>query len=255
MDMEVKINTFDKEADQGMFLVNKPKGKSSFWVVRQFKSKFPGLRVGHAGTLDPLAEGLLVILVGKATKLQKEFENMDKQYKTELVFGVTSSSFDLDGEIKINRDIKSLKKIDKALIKKTLEDNFFGSFVQTVPIYSAVKRKGQRLYKLARKERAEKIVLPKRQVELAKFALNSFRSLSADKPANDLKTALKAYPKVSLEIDVSKGFYVRSLVSDLGKVLGVGAVTTKLVRTRVGPYKLAKADSPVTSNTPASVDR
>jgi len=253
--VDVKINTFDKETGRGLFLVDKPMGRSSFWVVRQFKSKFPGLKVGHAGTLDPLAEGLLIVLVGKATKLQKEFENMDKQYKVELVFGVTSSSFDLDGEIKISKDIENLKKINKTLIKKALDENFFGSFIQTVPIYSAVKRNGQRLYKLARKEKAEKIVLPRRQVELTKFKINSFCSLSGDKPAENLETALNVYPKAGIVIDVSKGFYVRSLVSDLGKFLSIGAVTTKLVRTRVGPYKIAKSGPAVTSNTLASVDR
>jgi tRNA pseudouridine55 synthase len=237
----MKVNCFDEKTDQGFFLVNKPKGKSSFWVVRQFKSKFPGFKVGHAGTLDPLAQGLLIVLVGKATKLQKEFENMDKQYKVELTFGVTSSSFDLDGKIKVSKDIKNLKKVDKASVKEVLGKNFLGSFIQTVPIYSAVKRKGQRLYKLARKNTVEKIVLPKRQVELSRFLITSFSSFAETKPAKDLPTALKVYPRMGIEIDVSKGFYVRSLVSDLGKIFSVGAVTTKLVRTRIGPYKLANS--------------
>lgn len=236
-------------------MVDKPRGRSSFWMVNQYKKKFPGLKVGHAGTLDPLAEGLLIILVGKATKLQKEFEFLDKQYRVELVFGLASSSFDLDGEINLTGKLEKLGKINKGLIEKEVKDNFFGQFVQTVPIYSAVKRKGQRLYKLARKGKGEKLVLPKREVELSQFSLLSLTPLKKEMLAESVDEALEIYPKLVMDISVSKGFYVRSLVSDLGKKLSVGAVTTKLVRTRIGPYRLKKAIDIFKGNTLASVGR
>ena len=221
-------------------MVNKPRGKSSFWVVRQFKNRYPGLKVGYAGTLDPLAEGLLIVLVGKSTKKQKDFENLDKEYEVELVFGITSSGYDLDGEVTIGNNLDKLKKVSEEKTKKIITKKYLGNIVQTVPLYSAVKHKGQRLYKLARKGRINDIVLPKREVELTEFSIVGFFEGKLLKRDN-LKMALNTFPKLNIRLKVSKGFYVRSFVNDLGGEFGVGAVTTKLVRTKIGSYLLKDA--------------
>ncbi len=238
----MKINQFNENTQEGLFLVNKPRGKSSFWVVRQFKKRYPELKVGHAGTLDPLAEGLLIILVGRATKRQKEFKNLDKEYEVEMIFGVTTDSFDLEGELKISSCFENLEKINREKIEQIVRKKYLGKIVQTVPLYSAVKHKGQRLYRLARKGNHKKIVLPKKEVDLIKFSIIEFFPLKEKriKPV-DYKKALKNFPKLKINLKVSKGFYVRSFVSDLGKEFRVGAVTTKLVRTKIGPHLLDEA--------------
>jgi len=157
-----------------------------------------------------------------------------------MVFGITSSGFDLDGEAVVGKNTEKLIGVTRNKIEKIISDKYFGKVVQTVPLYSAVKHKGQRLYKLARKGKASRVILPRRDVELIKFSVVGFCQGKPSK-SSDLEKALGSFPKLKITLRVSKGYYVRSFVNDLGNEFGVGAVTTKLVRTKVGPYMLKDA--------------
>jgi len=231
-----------------ILLINKPKGKSSFWVVKKVKEKYPGQKVGHAGTLDPLAEGLLIVLVGKATKKQKDFENLDKEYIVEAILGATSLTYDLEGELEwgsgSTRLISWLKGLTEEKINKVLEKDFSGRIVQTVPAFSAIKVKGQRLYWRARKGKPIAF-LPKRTVELKKLTVLKFTPASSKlKQAEKPTVVVDHLPRIKIKMTVSKGFYIRSFVSELGEKLKTGAVVSQLARTQVGKYLLVKAVSP-----------
>lgn len=239
----------------GIILINKPRGLTSFKVVSQVR-KALGEKVGHAGTLDPSAEGLLILLVGKATKRQEEFMNLKKEYITEAVFGLKSPTYDLEGEVVFGNSEglgKVLLEIDKKKIKQLLQ-KYKGEFVQTVPPFSAVKIKGKPLYKLARKgKRIER--LPKKKVVLYEAEILDFSPLKKNvKPDRiSVREAIKVFPRVKIRLVVSKGFYVRSFVSELGEDFGSGALVKRLIRTRIGDYTLQQAFTP--EEFLASVDR
>lgn len=216
------------ESKFGFFLVNKPLGISSYDVVREFKKVYPKIKIGHAGTLDPLASGLLIILLGKACKQQAEFMGLEKEYQAKIVFGLISDTYDLGGKVKIANGsdlFKKLSLLSKERIEKALSFYEKG-YLQTVPAFSAVKRKGQPLYKLARK--GEKITnLPKKEVKIGDIKVIDYKD--------------GVFPQVEIVIKVSKGFYVRSLAFDLGKKLRVGGVLAGLVRTKIGKFSLKEA--------------
>ena len=215
-----------KFLEGSIILVKKPLKWTSFQVVNKIrwliKNHFniKKIKVGHAGTLDPLAEGLLIICTGQLTKRITEFQDLNKSYTGAFHIGATRPSFDLETDIDSSSCIKHLKVED---ILKT-KDQFIGNIQQTPPIFSAVKIKGKKLYQYARA--GEKINPKKRNISIFKF--------------NILKIDL---PKVFFEIECSKGTYIRSIANDFGKQLKVGAYLENLTRTNVGSYCLEKAIS------------
>jgi tRNA pseudouridine55 synthase len=203
---------------QGLFLINKPRGRSSFSVVAQVRRVSGIKKVGHAGTLDPEAEGLLLVLVGKDfTKLAENYSKLDKTYEFEIKLGENSTTDDEEGEKSKVTDTKPTKAQITSVIA-----GLIGEVTQTPPIYSAIKVGGQRAYKLARK--GEKVDLPSRKVTIKNFEILSYE-----------------YPLVKLSADVSSGTYIRSLARTIGEKLGTGAYCTQIVRTRIGQYKLVDA--------------
>lgn len=207
----------------GIVLINKPAGMSSFGVVarvRRVLSQQVGkkVKVGHTGTLDPFATGLMILVVGTYCKRAGEFSKLDKTYEATMHLGATSSTGDIEGDLTESSDKKPTEIEIKTALKK-----FLGKIEQTPPIYSAIKIGGQRAYKLARK--GEVVEMPKRIIEVKKLELLEYD-----------------YPKVKIVCDVSSGTYIRTLAEDIGKALGTGAYTTQLHRTRVGEFYIDKAE-------------
>jgi tRNA pseudouridine55 synthase len=206
----------------GILLINKPEGWTSHDVVakiRNFLKKETGqkIKVGHAGTLDPAATGLLVILVGSYCKRAGEFSKLDKTYAAELILGKTSTTGDIEGEI----TEKSAQMPSKENVEQVLS-GFIGEIQQTPHKYSAIKVDGQRAYKLAR---ADKEV----QIEPRKVTIYSIEEVKYD------------YPKLSFTTEVSSGTYIRSLAEDIGEKLGTGAYLSALRRTKVGEFDVQDA--------------
>lgn len=212
-------------------LINKPAGITSFDVIHKLR-KITGIRkIGHTGTLDPLASGLLITLLGKDTKKQAELQGFDKEYIAEITFGIETTTYDREGKI-IKEDTR-YKEDTKILINTEIEETlktFLGKQEQTVPPFSAVKIKGQRLYKQARNNNIDLKTLPKRTIEI--FSIDLL-SLETDQDMD--------YPVASIKVHCSKGTYIRSLAYDLGKKIGSGAYLSNLVRTKIGPYSLEDA--------------
>ncbi len=211
---------------QGLLLVDKPAGWTSFdavnyvrKIVAQAEDKRPKqVKVGHTGTLDPFATGLLVLLVGKEyTKRAGELSKLDKTYEVTMRLGQTSSTGDPEGEI----DAVTGKIPDEKALQRALK-RFTGHIEQVPPAYSAIKIDGQRAYKLARAGKEVKI--EPRPVTINRLELTGY-----------------TYPEVKLVADVSSGTYIRSLVEDIGKDLGTGAYTTALYRRTIGEYSIEKA--------------
>jgi tRNA pseudouridine55 synthase len=204
---------------RGLHLTHKPVGPTSFALVRQAMGgmKAPGVRpekVAHGGTLDPFAHGLLILLVGPATKLMELMHPMPKTYVATIAWGVETDTADLQGKEVFRGDASGLTpaQLDAELLK------FLGEQDQVPPATSAKKIDGERAYKKA--HRGEEVVLPPSRV-----FLHSARFLSHDLPRQSV-----------LELTAKGGYYVRSLARDLGKVLGCGAHLTGLHRTRIGPF-------------------
>ena len=188
-------------------------------------------KIGHAGTLDPLAEGVLVVLTEKDTKKQDSFMKMEKEYVAEIAFGAASESYDLERELVVSEG-GMLGVVGVDGIREQLEKalpSFAGEIEQTVPPYSAVKVKGKRLYKHAHKGRKIE------NLPVKKVTLYSSEILSVLEKEIAPKVVL---PTAKIKITCSSGFYVRSLAHDLGERLGTGAVLVSLVRTKVGNYKV-----------------
>ena len=201
-----------------VLLVDKPLEWTSFDVVKKLKYALNLKKVGHAGTLDPLASGLLILCTGKKTKQIEKFQNQAKEYEGTLVIGQTTPSYDLETEPTAAVDISHITKqqVNEATF------SFIGEVEQTPPIYSAVKVDGKRAYIHARK--GNDIKLRSRVVEIAKFEI-----LSID------------LPQVKFLVSCSKGTYIRSLVNDFGNKLGVGAYLSQLRRTKIGDYNVTDA--------------
>lgn len=218
---------------QGLLLIDKPSEWTSFDVVNYVRKlvataegkKPKNTKVGHTGTLDPLATGLLVLVVGKEyTRRAGEFTKLDKTYEVVMKLGETSSTGDEEGEkIVVLHTAPTQKAVLGAL------EGLQGQIMQVPPAYSAMKINGQRAYKLARK--GEKVELEARPVMI-----------------NDLRLTKYEYPFVEFTADVGSGTYIRSLVEDLGKVLGTGAYMSGLRRTRVGRFSITDAYTPDAKN-------
>lgn len=207
----------------GVLLVNKPSGMTSHDCVNVVRRALSLKRVGHTGTLDPMAEGLLPICVGKATKLCDMIGEGDKEYRAEMIFGKTTDTLDVTGKILSETDVSLTGEEIKSAIM-----SFFGKYDQFPPMYSAKKINGRKLYELARKgESAERKPVG---VEIKKLVIEEI-DLSEN--------------KARITVGCTKGTYIRSLIDDIGKKLGCGAVMSKLERTACG--KLSLADEKVIS--------
>lgn len=202
---------------------NKPLHWTSFYLVKQIRNrlsrrlKLKKFKVGHAGTLDPLASGVMIICTGKATKLIESFQYQTKEYVATLKLGETTPSFDQETEV--DRTFETAH-IDRGLVEETLK-KFVGSIWQVPPVYSAVKVDGKRAYELARK--GEEVELKAKELVIDEIELLSY----------DL-------PEITIRVVCSKGTYIRALARDIGEALDSGAHLTGLIRTRIGEVTLAK---------------
>lgn len=217
------MNTQDSQQIQDIILIDKPAGLSSFGVVARVRRRLSmevgkKVKVGHTGTLDPFATGLLILLANKATKLSNQFLKLDKWYEAAICLGKTSTTGDPEGEI-IEQNTEKVPTLEEV---KAVVNQFVGQITQTVPAYSAVKINGQRAYQLAR--RGEAVSMPTRQIEIYSLEILSYN-----------------YPELIIRTHVSSGTYIRTLGEDIGKALGVGAYLTALRRTQVGDYQIKNA--------------
>ena len=215
----IEIDQFKKGA---VILIDKPLEWSSFHAVKFVRFRIPPKKVGHAGTLDPLATGLLVLCSGKATKTISQIQGQAKSYEAEIEFGASTPSFDAATDLD---EHASFDHITKDVLIKKLQDSFTGVISQVPPIYSAIKVKGERLYKLAR--RGEDVEIKARDVEIYSIDLLDFK-----------------LPKVTLKVECGKGTYIRSLAHDLGISLNSRAHLTGLRRTKIGDFDVNDAFTP-----------
>lgn len=206
----------------GILLIDKPAGLTSFGVVARIKRVLREqagrkVKVGHTGTLDPFATGLMILCVGKETKNAMTYTKHDKVYEATYHLGQVSSTGDPEGELTDVSDKKPTKgEIESAIAK------FTGEITQVPPIYSAIKINGRRAYDLARK--GEEVEIPERKVTVYEYELLDY-----------------AYPEVKVRVHVSSGTYVRTLAADLGQALGVGAYCTQLRRTQIAEFSVQNA--------------
>lgn len=200
-----------------VILIDKPSGWSSFKVIHNIRKSIGVKKVGHAGTLDPMATGLLIVCTGKKTKEITRYQALEKTYKGAILLGKTSPSMDLETEISSGKRADDLDKNDILRIK----EEFTGEIYQIPPMYSAVKVGGKSLYKLARKGKT--VDREPRRVFVSKF---------------DIEIAL---PEIFFEIKCSKGTYIRVIADDFGKKLGCGGLLSSLRRTEIGEYSVDNA--------------
>ena len=205
----------------GFIIVNKPKDMTSHTVCNKIRRVMNTKKVGHSGTLDPLATGVLVVGVGKATKLLNYLENQDKTYVAEALFGIQTDSYDILGNVlNENHEINPTNyEIDKALLK--LKD----AKTQIPPIYSAIKVNGRKLYDYAKM--GEKVEIMPRNIDI--YSLKRVSNIVDN--------------KVKIEVSANKGFYVRSLINDLGLELNTYAAMSDLIRTKAGNYSIDMAQT------------
>ena len=228
-----------------IILVDKPAGISSFGVVAKVRKKLRDefgkkVKVGHTGTLDPFATGLLILLSGKMTKKSNEFLKLDKEYIAELKLGYTSTTGDPEGEIqeyfslgdrggrcRAHEGASPMKtgarnpSPGSETVESTL-DSFVGKIIQTPPKFSAIKINGERAYKLARA--GKDFTVPSREVTIYNIEILKYN-----------------YPMLKIRCEVSSGTYIRTLAEDIGKKLGTGAYLTSLRRTKIGNYDVKDA--------------
>lgn len=220
-----KQNLPTKETDltQGaIFLINKPLEWSSFDVVKFLRKRIRVKKTGHAGTLDPLATGLLILCCGKATKSISMIQDLPKTYISEVTFGRSTTTYDAEGEVD---EEAGLDHITEELIKSTLNESFTGTVNQVPPMYSALKYGGKKLYELARK--GQEVERPPRQITFHKHEILEFVA-----------------PVLTLKTECSKGTYIRSLARDLGEALDSKAYLSGLERTSIGHYSVDDALHP-----------
>ena len=218
--------------NKDIMLIDKPAGWTSFDVVAKIRGQIRAAyrergekptkrqqRVGHAGTLDPFATGLLIILLGDGTKLAADYLKLDKVYEATFRLGHTSSTGDPEGELTAVSDrVPTQVDVEVAL------QQFVGEITQTPPVYSAIKINGQRAYKLAREGKS--VDMPSRQVVIHSIELIDYK-----------------YPDLKIRAHVGSGTYIRTLGEDIGKALGTGAYCSELRRTRVGEWDVGDAVS------------
>ena len=204
---------------EGIIVVNKPKGITSFDVIRKLKKILKTKKIGHTGTLDPLATGVMLMCVGKVTKLASDLEAKDKVYIADFDIGYATDTYDIEGKKIAENIIEVSKENLEQSIKK-----FIGNIKQVPPMYSAIKIDGNKLYHLARK--GIEVERPERDVTIEYIDLLDFKD-----------------NKAKIETKVSKGCYIRSLIFDIGQDLGTYATMTALQRKQVGDYSLENSYS------------
>jgi tRNA pseudouridine55 synthase len=201
-----------------LILINKPLGWTSFDVVNKLRNKLKIKKIGHAGTLDPLATGLLILCTGKMTKRIDEYQAQEKEYTGKFIIGQSTPSHDLETKITETKDISLITDEDIHFASH----KFKGVIQQVPPLHSAIKVDGKRAYKLARK--GLEVELKPREVTILDFEITRIQK-----------------PEISFRIVCSKGTYIRSIARDFGIELGVGAYLTELCRTRIGEFNLEGA--------------
>ncbi|MDX1419547.1 MAG: tRNA pseudouridine(55) synthase TruB [Rubricoccaceae bacterium] len=206
------------EAGFGL-LVDKPAGLTSFGVIRRLRRALGVKKVGHAGTLDPMATGLLIVLVGRpATRQQDRFMGLPKTYTGTIRLGETTASYDAESPVEQRRDASHVTDAEIEAVRQ----RFVGEILQRPPAFSAIKRGGERLYAKAR--RGEVVEVAPRPVTVYDLAITARQGDALD-----------------FRVDCSKGFYVRSLAHDVGEALGVGGHLAALRRTAIGPFRVEEA--------------
>jgi len=203
-----------------VLLINKPLGWTSADVVKKIRNRVHA-KVGHAGTLDPLATGLLILCTGKFTKKINEYMLQEKEYTGTITLGATTASYDLET---IPENLKDFSHVDSTLLLE-ISKKFTGEIIQVPPVYSAIKKNGERSYDLARQGRA--VILDGRKVFIKEFEMQ-----------------IQELPFIAFRVVCSTGTYIRSLANDIGQVLGCGAYLSSLCRTRIGDYRLENATDP-----------
>lgn len=203
-----------------VLLIDKPLTWTSFDVVKKLKYALKVKKIGHAGTLDPLATGLLILCTGKMTKSIEQYQAQEKEYTGEFTLGYTTPSYDLETVPEFQSDPSVLKIEDLHAVIP----NFVGDIKQTPPIFSAVKKDGKRAYALARA--GKEVKLDPRIINIREFEITDFKD-----------------NKVSFRVSCSKGTYIRSLAHDFGQKLGVGAYLSALRRTKIGNFSVDDADN------------
>jgi len=200
----------------GILNINKPVGMTSHDVVAKVRKLLQQKRVGHTGTLDPLASGVLPICAGQATRVAEYLSESGKAYRAEITFGIVTDTYDAEGSVLHSSDPANLtlSEIEQAL------PHFLGTQMQLPPRYSAIKIQGQPAYKRARA--GEEVAMEARPVEISELHIHAWQP-----------------PRMTLDVTCSKGTYIRSLAYDLGEYLGYGAHLSGLIRTRSGPFSLA----------------
>ena len=204
--------------NDGLLLVDKPSGPTSHDIVAKIRYRFRIPKVGHGGTLDPMATGLLIILLGKGTKISERIMGHDKTYAGTLRLGIATDSQDADGQIIAEADASAITS-EQVSEQMRLR---LGDQMQMPPMVSAIKIKGVPLYKLARK--GETVERPPKLIHIYRFDLLDFST-----------------PDVRFVVECTKGTYVRTLAHDIGQALGVGAHLTQLRRTKIGQFDIANA--------------
>jgi len=211
------MNSFEEGR---MILVNKPLGWTSADVVKKIRNRVHA-KVGHAGTLDPLATGLLILCTGKFTRKINEYMAREKEYTGTFTLGATTASYDMETAIENPMDFTNVKAADLDAVRR----QFTGEIIQIPPAYSAIKKNGQRSYDLARQGIA--VTLEGRKVTIHSFEME-----------------IQQLPVISFRVVCSTGTYIRSLARDVGQALGCGAYLSSLCRTRIGEYRLEDATGP-----------
>lgn len=206
----------------GVFIIDKPLEWSSFDVVKFLRKRIRVKKVGHAGTLDPLATGVLILCCGRATKSISLIQDLPKVYTAEITFGEATTTYDSEGEVTETAD---WKHITKEKIESVLSDEFTGTVEQIPPMYSALKYGGKKLYELARK--GEEVVRLPRQVTFHEHEIINFSP-----------------PKLTIRTTCSKGTYIRSLARDLGEALDSKGYLSGLERTSIGHFSIEEALTP-----------
>lgn len=223
-----------------VILINKPLTWTSFDVVKKVKGLFKIKKIGHAGTLDPLADGLLILAIGKMTKSIDAIQNMEKEYKTTICLGATTPT--LDREM-FPTEFTDTSSISLEQIQAAITQHFSGAIQQTPPQYSAAKVEGKRAYALARAGKEAK--LEPKTVEIKQFTVENLRRVTpAELPgANDITQNTPQLTLIDATIVCSRGTYVRVLADDLARKLGTRGYITSLTRNRIGEYLLEKAET------------
>ena len=209
--------------EDSVLLIDKPAGITSFGVVARVRRRLSEklgkkAKVGHTGTLDPFATGLMIIVTGKECRNAMLYSKLDKEYEATIRLGVTSTTGDPEGELTVVSDTQPSREAIEAVL-----DQFRGEITQHPPMFSAIKINGRRAYDLARK--GEVVEIPERQVTIHALELLDY-----------------TYPDIRIRVHVSSGTYIRSLAEDIGEALGTGAYCTTLRRTKVGEWSVESAE-------------